>query len=64
MTKQQPWWLVGGSETCHGCSHLYSYEAGVRCVACDRGVCVHCAIVVRVTRETWCPACHAEERDD
>jgi hypothetical protein len=58
--KERPYWLSGGTETCHACTHPYVYELEVRCVACDRGLCVHCAIIVKETREAWCPACHAE----
>ncbi|HEX6135602.1 MAG TPA: hypothetical protein VFZ24_16640 [Longimicrobiales bacterium] len=42
----------------------YVLETGVRCVACDRCLCMHCVVVERVTRETWCPECHAAEREE
>lgn len=63
MAKQYPWWLVGGTETCHACSHLYSYEARLHCVACDRAVCVHCVLIESVTLEPWCPGCFENERE-
>lgn len=63
MAKQYPWWLSDGTETCHVCTHRYSYAAGLRCVACDRGVCVHCVLIEVITREPWCPGCLENERE-
>ena len=63
MAKRHPWWLTGGTETCHACTHLYTYETGLHCVACDRGLCVHCVVIERVTREPWCPGCYESERE-
>lgn len=63
MAKQYPWWLGGGTETCHACSHNYSYEVGLHCVACDRRVCVHCVLIEVVSREPWCQGCFENERE-
>lgn len=57
---QRPWWLDDGTESCHGCSHLYVYQMEFRCVACDRGICCHCVRVVAGTREVLCAECEAE----
>ena len=51
MAKRDPWWLGGGTETCHACTHLYACETGFYCAACDRGLCVHCVVIERSTRE-------------
>lgn len=58
-----PYWLESGTETCTGCTHDYVYEMEIRCVACDRGLCCHCVVTDRLTRESWCPECHAERED-
>ncbi|HEX2165916.1 MAG TPA: hypothetical protein VHG09_01640 [Longimicrobiales bacterium] len=63
MAKQYPWWLVGGTETCHVCNHQYSYEVGLYCIACDRGLCAQCVLIERSTREPWCRECHENERE-
>jgi hypothetical protein len=64
MATRYPWWLVGGTETCHACTHLHSYEAGLHCVACDRRVCVHCVLIERSTREPWCRECYDNGREE
>ncbi|MGH7447501.1 MAG: hypothetical protein ACRELT_08065 [Longimicrobiales bacterium] len=63
MRKQYPWWLSSGTDPCHVCAHLYISEVGLRCVACDRGLCVDCVIIEQETREPWCPGCYANERE-
>lgn len=58
--KTPPYWL-SGTETCSLCTFNYVLEMELRCVACDRGFCEHCVIVVRETREIFCPECHPDE---
>lgn len=55
--KPMPWWLDDGEEVCEHCLQRYAYEVEVRCVACDAALCPHCAVVVRATRESYCPGC-------
>ncbi|HSJ10392.1 MAG TPA: hypothetical protein VK928_10770 [Longimicrobiales bacterium] len=58
-----PYWLEPGTETCADCTHMYHYEVVRRCSGCDRGVCEHCVVVVRETREVLCPQCAREAED-
>ncbi len=60
-TKSLPYWLSDGSETCALCTHRYVLQMEYRCTACDRGVCEHCAVVIRETRELLCTDCQREE---
>jgi hypothetical protein len=63
MATRFPFWLVGGTEMCHVCTHLYCYETGLHCIACDRRVCVHCVLIERGTREPWCRECHGNGQE-
>jgi hypothetical protein len=60
----RPWWVDGGTETCHACTHRYVYQVELRCTGCDRGLCAHCAVIERVTREAWCPECSIERGEE
>lgn len=59
-----PWWLETGSETCDFCLQTYHYEAGYRCVDCDRPICPVCTVTVRVARTVRCPQCHEYGRGE
>ncbi|HZP88250.1 MAG TPA: hypothetical protein VFB54_15675 [Burkholderiales bacterium] len=50
-----PWWLSGGTEDCAHCGLSYVYEAEVRCVDCDDGICPAC--VAWVERRAYCSGC-------
>lgn len=63
MATRISWWLTGGTETCHDCTHRYTYETGLHCVACDRRVCAQCVLIERSTREPWCRECLESERE-
>jgi hypothetical protein len=58
-----PYWLGDGTERCGGCTHGYVYEMEYRCVACDCGICCHCARIHAMTAEVLCPECEADERE-
>jgi hypothetical protein len=62
--KLRPYWVSGGTETCHVCEHTHVVEMQLRCVGCDRGVCAQCAVVVRETREVFCTQCLEGEEED
>lgn len=55
----RPWWLEEESE-CGFCLQRHALHLEVRCSYCDRAVCRACAVIVRTSRETWCPECAAE----
>lgn len=59
--ESPPYWLVGGSERCLFCWQLYVVEMELRCVACDRGACPHCGVVVWESPEVFCIECHSTE---
>jgi hypothetical protein len=61
---RRPYWLLGGTESCHACSHFYVYPMEYRCAACDRGICCHCVRIAVVTGEALCPQCAAEGGED
>ena len=54
---RRPWWLSEGTEPCHGCTERYALQAVLRCTGCDRCYCEHCVVVIRATREVYCPEC-------
>jgi hypothetical protein len=54
-SKNPPWWLEEGTESCPACSHAYVYQTECRCVACDGAVCMEC--VQTISLETFCPDC-------
>lgn len=58
-TRELPYWLEGGTETCDLCTVVHVLEMQMRCVACDRGCCEQCVVIVRATREVFCSECHA-----
>ena len=53
---QTPWWL-GEDHSCWFCCHRHAYEVRWHCFACDRSVCPECVVIVRETREVFCPEC-------
>lgn len=57
-TRNLPYWLEGGTETCELCTVVHVLEMQMRCVACDRGCCERCVVIVRATREVFCSECH------
>lgn len=57
-THQLPYWLDGGTETCELCTVVHVLEMHLRCVACDRGCCEQCVVMVRSTREVFCTECY------
>ncbi len=59
--KPAPYWLVDATEPCALCTHHYVLQMEYRCAACDRGVCEHCAVVIRETGEVLCSDCRREE---
>jgi hypothetical protein len=63
-TPATPYWLDGGTERCHACTHVYVYQMECRCVACDRGICCHCVRVSTASRELLCPECEAEAAEE
>jgi hypothetical protein len=56
-----PYWLEGGTEICAICHQPYLLENGLRCAACDEGVCAHCAQREPDAVEAFCSTCHAAE---
>jgi hypothetical protein len=60
-TSELPYWLSGGSEECGACGGRHVVEMQLHCVACDDCLCMVCALVVRLSGETFCPTCAPEE---
>lgn len=61
MARETPYWLSGGGESCDLCSGAHVLEMRYHCVACDRGCCIDCFVVVSETRELLCEECRREE---
>jgi len=59
-TPDLPYWL-SGSEECDACGGRHVVEMQLHCVACDCCLCMVCALVVRLSGETFCPTCAPEE---
>jgi hypothetical protein len=57
---ERPPWLLGGSELCEVCGGRYIVEMELHCAACDCGMCMQCAVVIRQTWEAFCPSCEPE----
>ena len=58
MTRLAHGWGEQGDDPCHGCGIDYALELEARCVACDRGTCAACVLLVR--GELWCAECAGE----
>lgn len=57
--KESPYWLAAPHEEhCAGCDHTHAYAVTARCVACDRGFCSVCIMVV--AGQAFCTECHDE----
>ncbi|MEX2571328.1 MAG: hypothetical protein WD737_08470 [Gemmatimonadota bacterium] len=59
--RHRPYWLSTGTETCLICTHAYVLQMEYRCVACDRGLCEQCAVIVRPALAVFCVECHTVE---
>ena len=55
----QPTWWLSGEEFCVFCSQRHAYHTQYICIACDRPLCPHCAMISEEL-EALCPHC-AEE---
>lgn len=60
MSKQLPWWLEEGTESCPFCGNRFHFEALVYCRDCDRPICPACLVEGHRVR---CPECRTEMED-
>ncbi|MFW5951939.1 MAG: hypothetical protein ACOCVZ_07485, partial [Gemmatimonadota bacterium] len=52
--------IRAGAGRCASCGQPHALDIAYRCVGCDEEVCALCVVVVRETRESWCPECEPE----
>ena len=57
-SREQPWWIDGGSRICVICLQRYSDETEHRCANCDLAICFFCAVAEH-GHEITCGDCAA-----